>query len=303
MSGRSWLLFYCAAVIAILALPELLGPYGLAVAMTLTMWIALTQSWVLFSGLTGYVSLGHVVFVGIGAYVAVISWNVLPLWFALILGGTFASAFALVIAWPVQRVRGPYFVVLTFGISELVRNLLLNLEQSLGQTSRLLFGLPDNGELFRWMASFALLATMLTLVVMQSRFGQGLAAIREDEMAAQTIGVPVVRYKALAYALSAFVPGMVGGILVLRSTYFEVGQVFNPMISLSIIVMAIMGGSVYARGPILGAKFLTLVQELLWARAPQLYLVLLGALLVVFVMFAPKGILGLLAARSKAVAA
>lgn len=287
------------AALPVIGLPYSLGPYGLSVAVTLAMWIALTQSWVLFSGLTGYISLGHVVFVGIGAYVAVLSWGTLPLWLALPIGGLIASTFALVIAWPVLRVRGPYFVVLTFGVAELVRHLILNLEQALGQSSRLLFNLPDNGELFRWMGLFALIATALTFLVKPSRFGRGLAAIREDETAAQTIGVPVVRYKALAYALSAFVPGMVGGILVLRSTYFEVGQVFNPMISLSIIVMAIIGGSDDARGPLLGAAFLTLVQEMLWARAPQLYLVLLGLLLIGFVLFAPKGLLGL-GARVKA---
>lgn len=286
-----------AWVLVIAGLPFLLEPYGLSIAITLCMWIALTQSWVVFSGLTGYISLGHVVFVGIGAYVGVLAWKVLPLWASLIAGGCFASLFAILIALPVLRVRGPYFVVLTFGIAELVRHLVLNLERGLGASSRLLMGLPDNAVLFRWMGLFALIATALTLIVKPSRFGVGLNSIREDETAAETIGVPAVRYKALAYGLSAFVPGMVGGILVLRSTYFEVGQVFNPMISLSIIVMAIIGGSDDARGPLLGAAFLTLVQELLWARAPQFYLVLLGLLLIGFVMFAPKGLLGLWASR------
>lgn len=293
MIDRRILVLGLAWVLVIAGLPFLLEPYGLSVAITLCMWVALTQSWVVFSGLTGYISLGHVVFVGIGAYVAVLTWKILPLWASLIAGGCVASLFAILIALPVLRVRGPYFVVLTFGIAELVRHIVLNLEHALGASSRLLMGLPDNAVLFRWMAIFALIATALTLIVKPSRFGAGLNAIREDETAAETIGVPAVRYKALAYGLSAFVPGMVGGILVLRSTYFEVGQVFNPMISLSIIVMAIIGGSDDARGPLLGAAFLTLVQELLWARAPQLYLVLLGILLIGFVMFAPKGLLGL----------
>ena len=106
------------------------------------------------------------------------------------------------------------------------------------------------------------------LVVGRSRFGHGLRSLRENEEAAETLGVPVVRYKLLAFVLSAAIPGMVGAVMALRSTYFVVGQVFDPMISVTVIAMALLGGGDDARGPLLGALFLVLLSELLWAHAP-----------------------------------
>ena len=126
-----------------------------------------------------------------------------------------------------------------------------------------------------------------------SRFGHGLRSLRENEEAAETLGVPVVRYKLAAFVLSAAIPGMVGGVMALRSTYFVVGQVFDPMLSVTVIAMAVLGGGDDTRGPLLGVVFLALLSELLWARAPLLYMVLLGAILVVFVLLVPDGLVGL----------
>ena len=276
-----------------------LGAYWTVVMLNLAMWIALTQSWSLFSGLTGYISLGHVVAYGIGAYVVADTFRVWPLWVSVPAGGLAAGLFALVVAVPVLRVRGPYFVILTFGLAELVKFVLLNVDTASGKSSRLLFGAPPPETLLIWMAGLAAAATLLRHWVGVSRFGKGLVAIREDETAAETIGVPVVRYKVLAFALSAVIPGMVGGLMAMRSTFFEVMQAFSPVISFTIVTMAIIGGSGDARGPILGAAFIVGLSELLRTSAPQLYLVLLGFFLVLFVLFAPDGMIGLLRRRRK----
>jgi len=270
------------------------GAYWTLVALNLFMWIALTQSWSLFSGMTGYISLGHVVAYGIGAYVVAISFKILPLWVSVPLGGLAAAGFALIVAIPVLRVRGPYFVILTFGLAELVKYCLLNLETALGKSSRLMFGAPKAGDLLIYMAALAVAATLITWFVGRSRFGKGLVAIREDETAAETVGVPITRFKVMAFAASAAIPGMVGGLMALRSTYFDVLQVFSPTISFSIVTMAIIGGRGDARGPILGALFMVALAELLWSTAPQLYFILLGVFLVAFVLFAPDGMIGLL---------
>ena len=280
-----------------LAVPSVFGAYWTLVALNLAMWIALTQSWTLFSGMTGYISLGHVVFYGLGAYVVAATFNVIPLWVSIPLGGLIAGLFACLVAIPVLRVRGPYFVILTFGLAELVKFSVLNLETELGKSSRLLFGAPSAEVVFYSMVFLALLATLVTHIVMSSRFGRGLIAIREDEEAAQTVGVPVVRLKVLAFALAAVVPGMVGGLIVLRSTYFEVLQIFNPVVSFTVVSMAIIGGSGDARGPVMGAVFLVVLSELLWSNAPQLYMILLGGFLIGFVLFVPNGLVGLLRRR------
>ncbi len=286
-----------AAGLFAIAVPQVVGSYYVSVALTLCMWIALTQSWTILSGMAGYISLGHVVFYGLGGYVSVVTWQLLPLWVAIPLAGLAAGLFAAIIGAPVLRVRGPYFVILTFGIAELVKYIVINVEATIAQAGRLMFGTPPVTILFYVMLGLAVGATLLAWSVRRSRLGAGLIAIREDEPAAETIGVPVVRYKTYAYILSAVIPGMVGAVMGLRLTYVEVLQLFNPIISFTIVTMAIIGGSDDARGPVLGAGFLLVLSELLWSSLPQLYMVALGTLLVCFVLFAPNGIVGLLARR------
>jgi branched-chain amino acid transport system permease protein len=220
-----------------------------------------------------------------------------PVWLLVPMGGLVAGTFALVVAVPVLRVRGPYFVILTFGLAELVKFVLLNVETALGQSSRLLFGAPATPVLLAWMVALAAAATLLRHFVGVSRFGRGLMAIREDETAAETIGVPVTRFKALAFALSTVIPGMVGAVMALRSTYFDVMQVFSPTISFTIVTMAVIGGAGDARGPALGALFLVALSEVLRGASPQLYLILLGLSLIGFVLYAPAGLIGLLDRR------
>ncbi len=298
---RNWPFLGCLLVLAGagIATPHLFGAYWTLVALNLAMWIALTQSWTLFSGMTGYISLGHVVFYGIGAYVVVATFKTVPLWISVPMGGVVAALFALIVALPVLRVRGPYFVILTFGVAELVKFIILNIETGLGKSSRLLFGAPGAQTLLYVMICLAIAASGLTLFAKVSRFGRGLTAIREDETAAETVGIPVARYKVIAFAASAAIPGMVGGLMALRSTYFEVLQVFNPIVSFTIVTMAIIGGSGDARGPLFGAAFMVGLSELLWANAPRLYMILLGLFLVGFVVFAPSGLVGLLARRGR----
>jgi branched-chain amino acid transport system permease protein len=268
--------------------------YWIDLGISVMMAAALAQSWAILSALSGYVSLGHVVFYGLGAYLVVVTWQVLPLWVALPLAALAAAGFAFVIGLPVLRVRGPYFVILTFGIAELVKYVLIAVESALGHASRLILGTPDPDDLYYIMLGLAILSTIFAYVVRRTRLGHGLRAIRENEEAAETLGVPIAAYKLAAFVLSAAIPGAVGGVMALRATYFEPRIVFDPMISFSMIAMTIIGGSDDLRGPILGAVLLTALSELLWANAPQLYMIILGVLLVVFVRLLPEGIGGLL---------
>lgn len=286
------------------ALPLVTGDYYVGVGLSLLLYVALTQSWIVLSGMTGYVSLGHVVFYGLGCYVAALLWGEVPLAVIIALAGVAAFALAVLIGLPVLRVRGPYFVILTFGIAELVKNLVSMVEGWLGKSSRILFGAPDLDVLFYLMLALAAAATFLTVLVRRSRFGRGLLAIRENEEAAETVGVPTVRFKLIAFGLSALIPGMVGSLMVLRTGYFNPLELFDPIISFSIVTMAIVGGSDDVKGPLLGAAGFVLLSELLWAVAPQVYMILLGLLLIVFVLFMPEGLSGrLFLARPKTPAA
>jgi branched-chain amino acid transport system permease protein len=280
------------ATLVAAALPALVNAYFVGLGFTLLAWIALTESWIIISGMTGYVSLGHVVFIGIGAYVAAITWSTLPIWTILPLAGLAAAALASLVGYPCLRVRGPYFVILTFGLSELVKFVVVNIESALVVSGRVLFGAPDIATLFFMMLGLAWASLIIAFVVRESRFGAGLRAIRENEEAAETIGISIGAFKAAAFVLSSIIPGMVGALMIMRSTYFEPLEVFNPQTSVLIVTMAVIGGSDRPVGPLLGVVFLVLLQELLWANLPQLYMIIVGMLLIGVVIWMPGGIYG-----------
>ena len=257
------------------------------------MWIALAESWAMFSGLSGYISLGHAVFYGVGAYVTVLVVEVVPLWLAIPLSGVAAGLLAVCLGWPCLRVRGPYFVILTLGVSEFIKYIVISTEAALGRQGRLLIGTPSLTVLFEAMLVLAVMS-MIVLV-----YGSVVQARR------RTSGDPRRRsrcrggrrerhrrLKLLAFTLSALIPGMVGGLMILRSTYFEPLQAFSPTTSFTIVTIAILGGTDEVPGPLLGAVLLVLMSELLWARAPEIYMIILGVLLVAFVLFLPEGLLG-----------
>lgn len=281
------------AVAVVIAIPFFANAYVVGVALTILMWLALTQSWCLLSGLTGYISLGHVVFYGLGSYFVAVTWQIVPLWLSVPVAGLVAAGFAAVVGLPVLRVRGPYFVILTFGLAELVKYSIMAIEAWIGVSSRILFAAPDLNIVFYGMVGLSLAATILLQVVSGSRFGHGLRSLRENEEAAESLGVPVARYKIMAFVLSALIPGMVGGLMATRSTYFAAGQIFDPIISVTVIAMALIGGSDNARGPLLGVLFLAILSELLWANAPLLYMIILGAIMVIFVLVLPDGLLNM----------
>src|SRR5215813_12458502 len=111
--------------VLLITIPWVANDYIISLLLSLTLWIALTQSWVVLSGFTGYLSLGHAVFFGIGSYVGVLVWGSVPLWLAMAIGAVAAGLFAAAIGYPALRVRGPYFAMLTFGLAELVKYLVI----------------------------------------------------------------------------------------------------------------------------------------------------------------------------------
>jgi branched-chain amino acid transport system permease protein len=281
-----------AAALLLAILPFVSNAYFVGVGFSLLVWIALTESWIVISGMTGYISLGHVVFVGIGAYVAALTWRMLPIWAILPLAGLAAAALAMLVGYPCLRVRGPYFVILTFGLSELVKYIVVNIEAALTVSGRVLFGAPGVETLYLIVLVLGWASVLVALAVRESRFGAALRAIRDNEEAAETIGIAIGKFKAAAFVLSSIIPGMVGALLIMRSTYFDPLEIFNPQTSVLIVTMAVIGGSDKPFGPMLGVAFLVLLQELLWANLPQLYMIVVGVLLIAVVVWFPRGIYG-----------
>ncbi len=272
-------------------LPLTASDYSVSVLLDVLMWIALTESWIILSGYTGYISLGHSAFFGLGAYLMAMTWTRIPYGFGVILAGFLSAAFAFAIGFPFLRVRGPYFVILTLGLTEFTKHLFINLEIKLGGTvGRILMMTPGLHKLYYSILAVTVIATATAYSVKNSRFGTGLFSIKEDEDAANAVGINASLYKWFAFGISASFPGMVGAILALRRSYIDPYTVFNPMVSFQVIVMAFLGGLEDVEGAMVGAVILTLVSEALWAQYPYTYMIILGIIMILMVKFMPLGI-------------
>lgn len=279
-------------VVALGLFPRFASDYHVSVLLDVLMWVALTESWIILSGYTGYISLGHAAFFGLGAYFMAMTWPKLPFLVGALVAGTLSSVFALALGFVVFRVRGPYFVILTLGLTEFILHVVINLEIKLGGTvGRILMSAPDLETLYYGILLVAVGATAAAYLVKNSRFGAGLFSIKEDEDAAGALGVNTSLYKWSAFGISAFFPGMIGAIMALRHSYIDPYTVFDPMVSFQVIVMAFLGGMEDVEGAITGAVILTLVSEALWARYPYYYMIILGVIMILTVKFMPLGII------------
>ena len=290
-----------AVTLAALALYPLEATgYGVRVMLQLFMWIALAQSWNLISGLTGYVSFGHVAFFGTGAYTAGIliakaGW---PWLLASLAGGVMAMVFALLVGWPCLRLKGPYFAIAMLGLNEVLRVAVSYYEGLTGGGNGLsLPTLHASVPIYYVMGLVAAGVTALTYVIVTSRFGLRLMTIREDEVAAEAMGIDTFRYKLYAFLLSAVGPGIVGGLAARDQGYIEPISVFPLVTTITMIVMVLFGGKGTIWGPVLGAILLFLTQEVLWVRFPSVHPLLMGAIIVAVVLAMPRGILGVLQMR------
>jgi branched-chain amino acid transport system permease protein len=280
------------ALICLCLLPLTASDYYVSILLDLLMWIALTESWIILSGFAGYISLGHSAFFGLGAYLMAMTWTQIPYILAIILAGLFSSGFAFAIGFPFLRVRGPYFVILTLGLTEITKYIFINLEIKLGGTvGRILMVTPGLHTLYYSILVVTVMASSTAYFVKNSRFGMGLFSIKGDEEAASALGINTSFYKWLAFGISASFPGMVGAILALRRSYIDPYTVFNPMVSFQVIVMALLGGAEDIEGAMLGAVMLTLISEALWVRYPYYYMIILGITMILIVKFMPLGVL------------
>ena len=270
--------------------------YGVRVMLQLFMWIALAQSWNLISGLTGYVSFGHVAFFGMGSYTAailVVNDVVWPL--AALAGGAMAVILAFVIGWPCLRLKGPYFAIAMLGLNEVLRVMASYFEGLTGGGLGLsLPTLDASVHIYYAMGLVSVVVTALTYFIVTSRFGLRLMTIREDEVAAEAMGIDTFRYKIYAFLLSAAAPGIVGGLAARDMGYIEPISVFPLVTTITMIVMVLFGGKGTIWGPVIGAVILFTFQEMVWAHFPHAHQILLGGIIVTVVLVMPRGILGVL---------
>ena len=272
--------------------------------------VALASSLNILLGYTGYVSFGHIVFYGFGGYVGLylLTGQEWSLWNAILAGGLASGTLAFLLGTAILRLRGAYFALATIGINEAMKAFVNNFELFGGPTGMTLnFSVykPYGGAAQALQTSFyiaaglALLAILLSHFVRTSRFGLGLLAIRENEDAAEVMGVFTPNTKTWAYVLSAIIPGMIGVLFFFKNGNVEPHDAFPLHASIELLVMVMLGGQGTVLGPILGAFAYQGMRGFLVTSDffKDIQLSVSGALLLMIVLFIPAGAIGWLRHR------
>ena len=297
------LILMAIALIGLVAFP-LFGPpvYFISFVFWVFLYVCLSSSWNLIGGYAGYLSFGHVAFFGIGAYATAMIGKIFGLSITMTLlatipAGVISSFIAIIVGYPCLRLRGPYFAVITLCFSFVSQLTVKNLE-FLGGADGLWLKSMDVSVLvnrtifYELMLFLTVLTVWVSYLVGRSRFGAGLRAIKEDEEVAQTMAINAPRLKIMAFALSAFFPGIAGGIYACYLSYIHPDVVFDVNMSILQVLMALFGGASSWVGPVVGAVSLTLVNEGLstFVKA-ELARIIYGLLFIIVIVFMPNGIL------------
>ena len=280
-----------------LAVPHYGSEFAVSMALTCLMYTALSTSWSLFCGSTRYLSLATSAFFGIGAYTSALVLEDIGWAGAIGLGAAIAAGVALVMGAAVLHLRGTYFAVLTFGMTELIRHAITFWEKQVtGTVGRVLTVVPERDTVYLTMLGLALASVAVSIAVRRSRFGLAMAGIGADEQRAQTLGVNTRLVKIAGFALIAAFAGAVGAAMSVRWTYIDPATVFNPFIGFQTVLIALIGGAATLWGPLIAAVVFSLLAETLRLQAPQIYMMSLGLLLILCVLYLPGGLASLRAA-------
>lgn len=271
--------------------------YWVRVLTSVLMLTSVTLAQNILLGYTGYPAFGAVAFFGIGGYTAAVLMKdfSFPFWFSLPAGGLLSALLAVPVALSLMRLRSHYFAIATLALQLALMELVSNLEFTGGAygINLPIYRGPLGTFIFYYLFwALALGAFLLNVYIDRSPFGYALKAVREDEVAAESAGVNTLLFKVLSFTLMAGITGTAGGIYAYWITYIDPTSMFDPVLSVKIFVALLIGGVGTTVGPVAGAFFLELLSEIVWSSFLELHGVLLGLLIVLTVLFAPKGILG-----------
>lgn len=269
--------------------------YLLSLLISILMYGVLASAWALFSGPTRYISLATVAFFGLGAYTVAVFGERLP-WFAVLaLALVLGLGVAVLVGLATLRLSGVYFVIFSFGLAELTKQLVtwyeVNITRDIG---RYVFVDVSQREIYWQLLVLLALVLGLRAIINHTRLGLALRVIGEDETVAVHVGIHTTRVKVLLFALSAGFMSLAGAIMAPRWTYIDPSIAFAATISFQTLIMALLGGAATLFGPLLGAIPLVLLFEYLSAQFPNHYPILLGLVFMLIVYLLPNGITGLL---------
>jgi branched-chain amino acid transport system permease protein len=269
-----------------------IDPYSMQILVNIGIGIILALGLNIIVGLTGQLSLGHAAFMSVGAFSGALLTikTGIPFSLTILLSGLITAAVAAAIGWPILRLTGDYLAICTLGFAEIVKVVFLNLEvtnKALGltvPTPKTVLSMPVT------VLIVVILVIIASAFIENSRFGRALKAIRDDEIAAESMGINIARYKIQSFAVSAFMAG-IGGCLYAHFLGYINPSDFGFLKSIDMLSMIVLGGLGSIPGAVFGASLLSAAPEFLRFMS-QYRMLVYGALLVFLMVFRPNGLLG-----------
>jgi len=295
MSGAELRSFVIAIVLFALAacVPFLDDGYYLSLCVNIALYAALCTAWTLFSGPTNYLSLATAAFFGIGAYSVGLGIEVLPFWLLVVIGALLGGVVAALAGFLTLRLRGVYFVVLTLGMAEFIRQVVTWAQTNF--TTRVgLYVFTDFTEAHIYWMLVALTAVIYLTgwLINRSRLGFAMRIIGNDETVAAHVGINTALAKVVLFVVSGIFIATVGALLAPRFAYIEPPSVFNPLISFQVVIMSLLGGTKRLWGPLVGVIPFTILFDFMNANFPNHTNILIGVVFVLVVYLIPTGIIG-----------
>jgi branched-chain amino acid transport system permease protein len=301
ITGNVTALRVTVAIVVLLAfVPLLHNGYYENLFRGVLMFATLSFGWNILGGYTGYVSFGNVVFFGIGTYTSAALWQhwhqqSIPL--AIGIAVILAVAFAVVLGIPILRLRGHYFAIATLGIALATEEIVANIDWLGAGSGEAIRPLEAFSSYYVAMWIVCAASMLATYLITRSKLGYAFVAIRENEEAAAVLGVDAWRYKVIAWAISAAMAAAAGAVFAGANGFIDPPTAFATDDNVFPIVMALLGGVSTVAGPLIGALILTAINETLWSHFPQIHTLFFGAVIVLVVLFLPRGLLWLLNTR------
>jgi branched-chain amino acid transport system permease protein len=288
----------CLIVLALLILPWLRQDYLIHIATVVFIYAIGVQGQNILIGYTGQLSLGQAGFLAIGAYTfGHASAQGVPPSVGLLAAGVMAGIFGLIVGFPSLRLKGPYLAIATLGFGIAIYQILVNLEVISGGRMGLtvkklpaLFGLTQQATFYYIILLLLLIFTLISYNLVSSYVGRAFIAIRDNDIAAEAMGVNLARYKLLSFAISSFYLGVQGALYALLIGYLE-PNLFTFMETVTIFVAVIIGGLASVGGSIMGAAFVILMPQV-FINMRELVPVTFGVTILIILIFEPQGIAG-----------
>lgn len=284
-----------ALLAALLTMPLWAAQYLVLVFMLVFLYLTIAQMWNLLAGYAGLVSLGTQIFIGLGGYTLAVltEYYNFPVWLGVLFGGVVAVLFALVISVPIFRMRGVYFTIATWIVAEALLVFFSNwayVRQGMGFFIRAAYKLTT-AELYYAALFLGLGAVVLVYVLLRTKLGLGLMAMRDEETAAETAGVEIFRSKLACFLISSFVVGLAGGVFYLSQVFIQPYAAFGINWTIAVVFMVIIGGIGTIEGPVIGAVIYVILQQYL-SEYVGVSLLILGAVAILVILVSPAGIMG-----------